>query len=70
MFAGFFELAARGGVGFGFVLKYGFAAACFANPVAWFAADLLLVPAYFVVMKKLKKQFGNTEKIEIGAKND
>jgi Na+-driven multidrug efflux pump len=57
MFAGFFELAARGGVGFGFVLEYGFAAACFANPVAWFAADLLLVPAYIVVMKKLKKKF-------------
>lgn len=63
MFAGFFELAARGGVGFGFVLKYGFAAACFANPVAWFAADVLLLPAYFVVMKKLKRQFGNAEKI-------
>ncbi|MBQ6936446.1 MAG: MATE family efflux transporter [Clostridia bacterium] len=70
MFAGFFELAARGGVGFGFVLKYGFAAACFANPVAWFAADFLLIPAYFIVMKKLKKQFGQTEQIEAGAKND
>ena len=70
MFAGFFELAARGGVGFGFVLKYGFAAACFANPVAWFAADLLLVPAYFVVMKKLKRQFGNVEKIGVTTTND
>ncbi|MBR3788732.1 MAG: MATE family efflux transporter [Clostridia bacterium] len=70
MFAGFFELAARGGVGFGFVLKYGFAAACFANPVAWFAADFLLIPAYFIVMKKLKKQFGQTEQIEAGVKND
>ena len=70
MFAGFFELAARGGVGFGFVMKYGFAAACFANPVAWFAADILLVPAYFVVMKKLKRQFGQVEKLEAGVKND
>jgi putative MATE family efflux protein len=70
MFAGFFELAARGGVGFGFVLKYGFAAACFANPVAWFAADLLLVPAYLVVMKKLKRQFGNVEKIGAVTTND
>lgn len=57
MFAGFFELAARGGVGFGFVLDYGFKAACFANPVAWFAADLLLIPAYFIVMRKIKKRF-------------
>lgn len=65
MFAGFFELAARGGVGFGFVLEYGFAAACFANPVAWFAADLLLVPAYFVVMKKLKKKFQVEEKLGV-----
>ena len=65
MFAGFFELAARGGVGFGFVLEYGFAAACFANPVAWFAADLLLVPAYFVVMKKLKRKFQVEEKLGV-----
>lgn len=63
MFAGFFELAARGGVGFGFVLEYGFDAACFANPTAWFAADLLLIPAYFIVMKKLKRKFQVDEKL-------
>ena len=63
MFAGFFELAARGGVGFGFVLKYGFAAACYANPAAWFAANVLLIPAYFVVMKKLKRKFIVLEKL-------
>ncbi len=57
MFAGLFELVARGGVGFGFVTRYGFDAACYANPCAWFAADLLLIPAYFIVLKKIKKRF-------------
>lgn len=58
MFAGFFELAARGGVGFGLVTRFGFDAACFANPTAWAAANLLLIPAYIVVLKKIKKRFG------------
>ena len=68
MFAGLFELIARGGVGFGFVLKYGFDAACFANPAAWFAADFLLLPAYFIIMKKLKKKFQVEQKM--GELND
>lgn len=56
MFAGIFELVARAIMGFGFVNTIGYAAACIANPVAWVAADLFLIPAYFVVMKKVKKK--------------
>ena len=54
MFAGFFELAARAVMGFGFVNSIGYSAACIANPIAWVAADLFLIPAYFIVMKKVK----------------
>ncbi|MBO5896709.1 MAG: MATE family efflux transporter [Clostridia bacterium] len=56
MFAGIFELVARAIMGFGFVNTLGYAAACVANPVAWVAADLFLIPAYFVMMKKVKKK--------------
>lgn len=56
MFAGIFELVARAIMGFGFVNSIGYAAACIANPVAWVAADVFLIPAYFVVMKKVKKE--------------
>ncbi len=61
MFAGIFELIARAVMGFGFVNTIGYAAACIANPVAWVAADVFLIPAYFVMMKKVKKklQMGN-----------
>ena len=56
MFAGFFELAARAVMGFGFVNTIGYSAACIANPIAWVAADVFLIPAYFIVMKKVKKR--------------
>lgn len=64
MFAGFFELAARAVMGFGFVKSIGYSAACIANPVAWMAADVFLIPAYFVVMKKIKRRLID-EKVEI-----
>ena len=58
MFAGVFELIARAIMGFGFVNTLGFNAACVANPVAWIAADVFLIPAFFVIFKKLEKKYG------------
>lgn len=55
--AGVFEMAARTLVGFVFVPVFGFPAACFASPVAWIFADIFLIPAYFYVLKRTKKQF-------------
>ncbi len=57
MIAGIFELVARAVMGFGFVNTIGYAAACIANPVAWCAADVFLIPAFFVVYGKLKKRY-------------
>ncbi len=59
MFAGVFELVARAVMGFGFVNTLGYAAACVANPVAWIAADVFLVPAYFVIIKKVEKMYSS-----------
>lgn len=56
MSGGIFELVARAIVSYGFITKFGFIAACFSNPIAWIAADVLLLPAYFIVMNKLKKK--------------
>lgn len=52
MFAGVFELAARSLAGLYLIPKMGYTAACLANPLAWMAADLFLVPVFFRCMKK------------------
>lgn len=57
MFAGVFELVARAIMGFGFVNTLGYDAACIANPVAWIAADIFLIPAYLVIVKKIEEKY-------------
>ena len=59
MTAGVFELIARGIMGFGFVNTIGYAAACVANPVAWIAADVFLIPAYIIVSRKVKRHLAH-----------
>lgn len=54
MFGGVAELAARALTSFVFVAVWGYTGFCWSNPVAWIAADLLLIPAYFIVMHRLK----------------
>ncbi len=56
MTTGVFELVARGGMGFGFVNRLGYKAVCVANPVAWIAADLFLIPTYFIALRKVKNK--------------
>ena len=57
MFAGVFEMIARTIAGLVLVPVFGYTAACFANPFAWCLADVFLIPAYFYVFKRLKRQF-------------
>ena len=52
VFAGAFEMLARGLMGFALVPYFGFRAVCFANPLAWVFADAFLIPAYIHVRKK------------------
>ena len=56
MFAGAFEMAARGIVALVFAVRFGFRAVCFANPAAWIDACLLLVPACAVMFPKAAKK--------------
>ena len=67
MFAGLFEMAARSIVAVVFAKRYGFTAICFANPAAWVAACILLIPAYLYIMPRVirsvqsRKETGKTE---------
>lgn len=65
MFAGVCEMAARGVVGFFLVPAFGYIAVCIASPVAWIAADLFLVPAYYHVMKSLSLLFERRERAAV-----
>ena len=56
--AGIFEMVARGIVGFVFVDLYGYPAACFANPSAWVAADVFLITAFLLIVRREKRKVG------------
>lgn len=56
VFAGVFEMAARMLVGLFFIPLFGFAAACYASPLAWICADIFLIPAFFYCRKRLQKR--------------
>ncbi len=70
MTAGVFELIARGIMGFGFVNTIGYAAACVANPVAWIAADIFLIPAYIIVSRKVKRSLSSRISEELGVSSE
>lgn len=54
IFAGVAEMVGRSIVGFGFVSRFGFVAACLASPIAWILADVFLIPAYAYCIRKLR----------------
>ena len=54
MCSGLVEMTARTFVSAVLIPVYGFDAACFAHPAAWFAANLFLIPCYFRQLKKLE----------------
>lgn len=56
--AGVFEMLARTLVAIFLIPVMGFDGACFANPAAWIAADLFLVPAFMHCCNKLKQRHG------------
>lgn len=55
VFAGAFEMLARGLAGFVLVPLFGFTAVGFANPLAWIFADAFLIPAYIHARKDVER---------------
>lgn len=58
VYAGVFELVARGVVAICFVPMLGYDAVCYANPAAWVLADVFLIPAFFACFRTIKKRLG------------
>lgn len=67
MFAGLAELIARSIVAFGFVGRFAFGAVCFANPLAWLFADLILLPLYAMKLRRLDLRFAAQAQEEDGS---
>lgn len=55
MLAGVSELLARGIIAIAFVGSFGFNAVIFAGPIAWIAADIILIITYIVKQNELKR---------------
>ena len=58
LYAGVFELVARGAVALCFVPVFGYDAVCFASPAAWILADCFLVPTFFACFRATKRKLG------------
>lgn len=58
MLAGVSEMIARAVMGFGLVPKFGYDAVCYANPLAWIMANVMLIPLFFwcIHRKKIAKK--------------
>jgi len=56
LYAGVFELVARGLVALWLTPIFGYTAICLANPLAWILADLFLIPAFFGCYSHVKKK--------------
>ena len=65
VFAGVFEMVARGVFGLCLVPWLGFPAVCFASPAAWVMADLFLFPAYYSCMKKRGYKFEKAQRFHL-----
>ncbi len=68
--AGVSEMAARTFMGFCLVPLFGFQAVCFANPLAWIAADVFLIPAYFGVIRHLYRIIKYTGQVNTGRQTE
>ncbi len=59
MLSGVMEMIARCGVSLWLVPALAFTGVCLGDPVAWMAADLFLVPAYWLLYRHLKNNIKN-----------
>ena len=55
LFAGAAELIGRSVAAMVFVQIWGFTGVCFGNTLAWILADIILIPAYLMTLRKVKE---------------
>lgn len=63
MLAGVAEMVTRAGMAMFCNGEYGFLIACLANPMAWLAATLFLIPAYYWVMRRISSKEQGTKEL-------
>ena len=56
MLSGVMEMMARTAVSLWVVPLFGFLGVCYGDPLAWTAADMFLLPAFYFVMRKLRRR--------------
>ena len=56
MRSGVMEMMARTAVSLWVVPLFGFLGVCYGDPLAWTAADMFLLPAFYFVMRKLRRR--------------
>ena len=56
MCAGLSELLARGLMSIFVIPRFGYTAVCFTDQTAWIAATAVVMPVFFVIMKRLEKR--------------
>ncbi len=64
VFAGVFEMAARGIVALCFVPMFGYTAVCLASPSAWILADVFLIPAFLYCSRVTKKRLEKSGRLK------
>ena len=57
MIAGVMEMVARCAVAFIGIVWFGVDAIYYSNPTAWIAANIFLIPAFIMVMKKIENNY-------------
>ncbi len=62
--SGVLEMIARAVVGHWFVPVFGYGAACFASPAAWVCADLFLIPACALCIRRLRRNKDGYQRME------
>lgn len=58
MGSGLFEMFGRTIVAFAATAYFGFDAICYSNPTAWIMANLILIPMYYSVIRKITVSYG------------
>lgn len=61
MLAGCSELAARGIMALVVIPALGFPGVCMTNPLAWLAANCVVIPVFFVIIRRLERRYAGIE---------
>lgn len=65
MFAGCSELAARGVMSLAVIPVLGFTGVCLTSPLAWLAANCVVIPVFFAIVRRLERRYTGAGKPQV-----